>query len=63
MCNVDIFAKFLQLFPAYTENVSRYSCDGDDSIEVVTQDSQRLTFIYHTDYDWLLLNSTRRVER
>ena len=61
MNHMDILAKFLQLFPTYQDKVSRHTSDGDDGIEIILTDDQRLVFIYHTDYDWLLLNNTRRV--
>lgn len=61
MNNMDIIAKFLQTFPRYEGKIDRYILDGDDGVEIYTTDGHRLMFIYRDEYDWMVIDNTRRV--
>lgn len=60
MTYTNILAKFLQMFPHYQEKIREYTPDGADGIKVRCHDGQKLSFVYHAEGDWILINHTQR---
>lgn len=54
MTYVDIFAKFLEMFPSYQEKVYSWKGLVGHTIDITLKDSQMLTFTYYNNNEWSL---------
>ena len=52
MSRVDIFAKFLEMFPYYQDTVRSFSSYGPNSIVVEMSNREEVSFTYFNKNNW-----------
>lgn len=55
MDHIDIFAKFLEMFPSFHSQILDYTPVGSNTIKMTFCESQTLIFTYYTDKKWSLI--------
>lgn len=54
MTHVDVFAKFLEIFPMYHSQVRAFGAAGINAVAVELDGGRRLIFTYRSDNDWTI---------
>lgn len=54
MSDMEIFIKYMLLFPKFSERTFRYTSQGSDSIHIWQNDGKEYVFTYISSDDWLL---------
>ena len=54
MSNFDIFAKFLEMYPQFHEQIQFWKANGFHCITVWMKNNQTFDFTYYSDTNWNL---------
>lgn len=62
MSNFDIFAKFLEMYPQFHEQIQFWSPNGFKRITVWMKNNQIFDFTYYSDTNWNLVRHGKNEE-